>query len=113
MKFFFKTMALLSVALLCFACNKENDPTFDQELQAKARLISQNETFVSITKAADVAAVFFGKLKNDPLTKSNVTIASTETICDSKNNNAPMMYVMNYTGGGFVIVSAPKITILF
>jgi hypothetical protein len=66
------------------------------------------ETFVSSTKAAEIATAYFGTLSNNPATKSNVRISSTETIVDSRNNNVPIMYVMNYAGGGFVIVGATR-----
>jgi len=104
---FFKTMALLSLALLFFACNKDASVVLTQEVQENVAT-SQNETFVSITKAADIAAAFFATQTDSPVTKSNARIASTETIRDSKNNNEPMMYVMNYTDGGFAIVGATK-----
>jgi hypothetical protein len=64
------------------------------------------ETFVSSTKAAEIATAYLGTLSNNPATKSNARISSTETIVDSRNNNEPLMYVMNYVGGGFVIVGA-------
>jgi hypothetical protein len=35
-------------------------------------------------------------------------IASTTTIRDSRNNVDPMMYVVNYADGGFVIVGANR-----
>lgn len=107
-KTFFKSAGLLSVALLFFACGKENEITLIQELQIEMPVIPDGGSFVSLTKATDIAAVFFGILSNIPATKSNPSIASIETIKDSKNNNTPMMYVINYDGGGFVIVSATK-----
>ena len=103
-----KVIVLLSLVLFFFACSKENDTVLNQELQAETLLTSENSTVVSITKATDVAAAFFSQLANDPFTKSNVTIASTETIKDNKRGNEPSMYVMNYSGGGFVIVGATK-----
>ena len=103
----FKPAALLSLVLLFFACSKENDSTLNQELQEKTLFTSENTNFVSMTKANDVAAVFFDQLMNDQLTKSNARLASTETIRDRKNNE-PLMYVVNFDSGGFVIVSATK-----
>ena len=103
---FFKSIVLLSIALLFFACNKEMNS--HQEIQDKEFISHSDDSFVSVTKATDIAATFFGQLTNDPLTKSNDRVTSTETVRDGKNNNAPMMYVINYSGGGFVVVSATK-----
>jgi len=102
----FKSIVLLSIALLFFACNKEMNS--HQEIQDKEFISHSDDSFVSVTKAADIAATFFDQLTNDPLTKSNDRVTSTETVRDGKNNNAPMMYVINYSGGGFVVVSATK-----
>ena len=105
----FKPMAILCVAAsLTFACNKEAGVVLTQEMQEDVLATPQNETFVSISKATDIATAFFGTRTDSPVTKSNARIASTETIRDSKNNNDPMMYVMNYANGGFAIVGATK-----
>jgi len=104
----FKVVALLCLSLLFFACGKENEITINQELQAEEFLALENPTFVSMTKAADIASAFFGQLKNDPFTKSESRTVSTKVIRDSKNQNAPSMYVVNYESGGFVIVGATK-----
>lgn len=102
----FKFIALLSITLLFFACNKEMNSI--QEIQDKEFINHSDDSFVSVTKATDIAATFFGQLTNDPLTKSYDRDTSTETVRDGKNDNAPMMYVINYYGGGFVVVSATK-----
>lgn len=106
---FFKPMALLWVAAtLTSACNKDASITMNREIQDNVLEVPLNETFVSANKAADIATAFFGTLSNNPATKSNARIATTETIRDSKRNNEPIMYVMNYADGGFVIVGATK-----
>jgi len=102
----FKFVASLSITLLFFACNKEMNSI--QETQDKELINHSDDSFVSVTKATDIAATFFGQLTNDPLTKSYDRDTSTETVRDAKNDNAPMMYVINYCGGGFVVVSATK-----
>jgi hypothetical protein len=102
----FKFIASLSITLLFFACNKEMNSI--QEIQDKEFINHSDDSFVSVTKATDIAATFFGQLTNDPLTKSYDRDTSTETVRDAKNDNAPMMYVINYCGGGFVVVSATK-----
>ena len=91
----FKTAVMLGLTLFLFACSKETNSNFEQKLLATP----ENETFVSIAKATDIATTFFGALPDNPATKSNARLASTETIRDSKNNNNPLMYVMNYAGG--------------
>ena len=103
-----KIVLLSALVLLLSACSKESDVAIESELQAEALLTPENGTFVSLTKATDIASVFFGTLSDNPATKSNARIASTETIRDSKRNNEPSMYVVNYSGGGFVIVGATR-----
>ena len=103
-----KIVLLSTLVLLLSACSKESDVVIESKLQAEALLTPENGTFVSLAKATDIASVFFGTLSDNPATKSNARIASTETIRDSKRNNDPSMYVVNYSGGGFVIVGASK-----
>ena len=105
---FKKPFALLSMTLFLFACNKEVNQPFVEELSPEIIPMVENGTFVSISKATDIAEAFFGSLSSSPATKSNYRISSTETIRDSKNGENPMMYVVNYADGGFVIVGATK-----
>ena len=88
-KNFLKKMALLGVALLFFACYKANDPTFDQELQAETPSISQNETFVSMTKAVDVAAVFLVNSRMTLLRKAMLPLHLQKPLGIAKTTTYP------------------------
>lgn len=94
---------LLSVTVLLFSCTKNATIENYEELEETIN----NETFVPILQAIDVAATFLGTLSDDPETKSKSRLVTTETIRDDKNYE-PLMYIMNYDGGGFTIVSATK-----
>jgi len=105
-----KPAALLCLALLFVACNKQVPSIFDQKLESETLFNPDSESFVSLSKATDIAAAFFSSL--DPVTKSSVnfqkTVSSTAVVKDENANNAPMMHIINYTGGGFAIVSATR-----
>lgn len=103
---FFKNIALLSLILLLFACNKE--VITSPGMQEEALIESDDTTFVPVSQATGIAETFFDTLSNDSATKSNFRVASTEIIWDSRNENKPCMYVINYADEGFVIVSATK-----
>jgi Peptidase C10 family. len=103
-----RAVALLSITLLFFACSQEAVVSLDQETKAEQLVVSNEDAFISLAKATDVAAAFFGTLSKDLATKSSICLTSTETIRDSKSNNDPLMYIMNYAHGGFVIVGANK-----
>ena len=99
-----QNILLFVIALTLSACSKGNDSILEQELQSETHISSDNETFVSLVKATSVATVFLSQRSNGLLTKSDDRIASVETIQDSKNNNEPAMYVINYEEiGGLVI----------
>ncbi len=97
---------LFLLTMVAVACNKDliTSPT----VQEKTFIETNDVTFVSASKANKIAEGFFGTRSNDPVTKSSIRLASTETIVDSRNENKPLMYVMNYADGGFVIISATK-----
>jgi len=105
-QFYIKTTVLLGLTLFLFACSKETAP-MEQEIQTEELASLHNKTFVSQSKATNIAAAFLGTRSHEPATKSNARLASTKTIRDNKSNE-PLMYVMNYIDGGFVVVSATK-----
>ncbi|MFV0311012.1 MAG: C10 family peptidase [Dysgonomonas sp.] len=107
-----KVVALLCTAILLFACSEIDDLNLDYEY-AKTQEVSDQvdeETFVSLDKATAVADLFFSKL-----TESNVSTRSglkaqkgsalVETLRESSN---PLMYIINYPDGGFVIMGTTK-----
>lgn len=99
-------VVLFLLTVVTMACNK--DLITNTEVQEKVLRESDDVTFVSKSKANEIAEAFFGTLSNDLVTKSNINLASTETIRDSSSENTPLMYVINYADGGFVIISATK-----
>lgn len=98
--------ALLLLTVVAIACNK--DLMSNTEVQENAFIESDDVTFVSASKANKIANAFLGNLTHDLVTKSSIRLASIETIEDRRSENKPLMYVMNYVDGGFVIVSATK-----
>lgn len=66
--------------------------------------ISEDPNFVSKAKASEIASRFFA---SDVTTKGAAkSVATIDAINDE--SGAPLMYVINYTGGGFVVLSATK-----
>ncbi len=109
---FLKTVALLLTSTLLFACTKLDDLDLNEEFAKKQDISTQfdEETFVSLDKATEVADLFFIKL-----TEGNVSTGSdlkshrgstlVETLSESGN---PLMYIINYPSGGFVIMGSTK-----
>lgn len=104
----FNLIAVICVVFLFVACNKDlplEDQEAGQEIEIPANM--DDETFVSLQQANDVAEAFFGGLSTLKSAGTQKRIVSTETITDRENQN-PSMYVMNYSDGGFVIVSSTR-----
>jgi hypothetical protein len=104
---FFQKVALLSTTTLLFACSEIDNLDLDNELANKQEVSNpvDEETFVSLGKATEIADLFFGKLTGGNVsTRSGESgDASVETL--SENGN-PMMYIINYPEGGFVIMGS-------
>lgn len=114
-----KYLVFIVAALLC-ACS-ENDvvPILDEVSVEPSTLLNKDD-FVSENQASTVAAMFMtNNLKDkNPTTRTvtasgigsdelfNKTVQSVKTIYSE--DKTPSMYVINYVGGGFVIVSATK-----
>lgn len=107
---FFKTVALLTTTTLLFACSKTDDS--NDELVKKQEVSTQvdEETFVSLDKATEIADLFFSKLtEGDVSTKSTLKAKrSTASIKTLSEKGTPLMYIVNYTNGGFVIIGSTK-----
>jgi Peptidase C10 family. len=110
-----KTMHLLKTILLFCAvsffvgCNDGDLTVLAPETDTEILSGNNNGTFVSSEQASDVAAFFFCELLKERATKSNLsvakTIASLETVGE---NGDPLMYIINYKNGGFIILSATR-----
>ncbi|MDR2585321.1 MAG: hypothetical protein LBC84_03745, partial [Prevotellaceae bacterium] len=60
-----KKFTFIIAALVLFgACSKEEPPSNFKEFQQETLVSHQNETFVSITQANNVANAFFGTLSD-------------------------------------------------
>ena len=104
---FAKTMVGVCVALAFFACS-HNEHHLEEASKQEIPVAPNAETFVSLKQATDVAGVFFSRQRGETNLRSATSqkaVASTEMVKDGDN---PLMYVINYAGGGFVIVSATK-----
>jgi hypothetical protein len=104
-------MTLLAIPLF-FACSEsiDFDRDFDQELtQEIPAMLPDAGTFVSEEMAAQVADLFFsGKFGGITDKKRTGTLRSSASIETLKDEDKPLMYVLNYPEGGFVIVSATR-----
>jgi len=110
--FFLRIATLLSATTLLFACSENDSLNLNNELAKKQDVSNQvaKETFVSLDKATEVADLFFNQLiKGNVSTRSAVKAqrgsTSIETLSES---GTPLMYIINYPGGGFVIMGSTK-----
>jgi len=115
---FFIRLTFTVFAALFFACNsKEDVPTADRDVAVEREIpaIYNSETLVSQEKAIDISSVFFSQKfeSGDMKTRSGklqsfVTSASKASIETIVEDSSPLMHVVNYPEGGFVIVSATR-----
>lgn len=99
-----KIANLLLICCYLFSCNNE-----DKIPQSPEKMDPENQTyqhFVSKSSAQEVANIFFADSQDSKQTKSNKVIGSVESI--NNNAGAPLVYVINYEGGGWAIISATK-----
>jgi hypothetical protein len=94
-----------------FACDSNDDIFLNDSVAVNERSDPGDETFVSSKQALETASIFFDTLLDSIATKSGVKeqkiIASIEAKKDS-DNGTPLMYIINYEDGGFIIISATK-----
>ncbi len=107
-----KTHLIIPLSALCcmlslLSCN-EADLDIVQDLpdvQTEAVQTGDESSFVAPDKAMEVAGIFFGS--QGFVTKSNTPKEVEGTPIEIKGSDGtPLMYVINYQDGGFVIVSA-------
>jgi len=100
---FLKSVLALCAALFFFACNSDFDPLLDEVIDVQVietPEILDDETFVSLELATEVADAFFNEQTTVKSSGSWKTVAITHTL---KEDGIPLMYVMNYTDGGFIL----------
>lgn len=109
---FSKIVTLLYTTTLLIACSKIEDLNLNNEFAKKQGASTQDdeEIFVSLHEATEVADLFFSKLTdNNVSTKSTLKAqrcsASIEILRERGN---PLMYIINYQDGGFVIMGSTK-----
>jgi len=109
MKRYYGLVITLCFAMFLFACDSEDGLFLDHDgaVEFQIPAICDNETFVSLELATNVADAFFGR-QNGNLRRASLqrSIVSSETVRDS--NGDPVMYVINYSEGGFIIVGATR-----
>lgn len=112
LKIFSRTGGLLSILFLLFGCSETDDFNLNDEYVKKQQPSPKvdTETFVSSEKASEFADIFFSQLTEDNTsTKSSSgdqrNSISVETLDES---GTPLMYVINYKDGGFVIMGSTK-----
>lgn len=103
------------VSAFC-SCSENSIETLPMEVDADCVNIVNDENFVSVSQATEVAGLFLTANGKDAVTTRNGSIEpdvfSGKTVKDIKTvygeDNTPSMYVINYKCGGFVIVGATK-----
>jgi hypothetical protein len=98
-------MALITFMLLP-SCSEEISINLNEDIEEKMPSTPDFESFVSSEQASEVATAFFNKTttrNNGAIVQK--TIASMETI---KENDKPLMYIINYANGGFIIIGATR-----
>lgn len=99
------------IILIISSCNNREELLYVDDISTEKVYNNSTEVFVSKEEGLEVANDFFEKLTNgaNSSLKGNKTrsneISSIETI---GKDNKPLMYVINYTDRGFVVVSATK-----
>ncbi|MDR0894767.1 MAG: C10 family peptidase [Prevotellaceae bacterium] len=103
-----KIVGLLCTTTLLFACSTDDDLVFIDEMDQKQEVSSQvnekDDVFVHVDKATEIADLFFKELTGTSVsTRSGGH--SVQTVSDSVK---PLMYVVNYANGGFVIIGSTQ-----
>lgn len=101
------------VAVIFCSCSESGLDTVPMDVDAACVNIVNDENFVSVSQASEVAGLFMNANGNEGnVTTRNGSVAADKVVKDIKTiygeDKTPSMYVINYEGGGFVIVSATK-----
>lgn len=114
-----KYLLCIWVAAIFWSCSENGVESIPMNVDAACVNIMNDENFVPVSQASEVASLFMKANGNDSnlTTRSGteITVPSMPTdkiVKDVKTiygqDKAPSMYVINYEGGGFVIVGATK-----
>lgn len=95
-----------------YSCDNESelDNTLKDSQVQKYQPHLDNSDFVSTEKATSIASSFIGDLKSSSGFSRSISHLSENSysIKTIEDAQTPLMYIINYTDGGFVIVCATK-----
>lgn len=95
---------LITMFLALSSCQKQNLVENQDLITIENELLAQDQNFVSKDKASEVAGLFFSS--NSTTKGATKSVATIDAINDE--NYTPLMYVINYVNGGFIVISATK-----
>ena len=110
----FKNLSLVSgiaVILMVMSCEGNINIPVDASLTSETEQTNQVEQdpFVTMEQALNTAGLFMGANYSVPSTRATETESpGPATIQTIEKDGKPLMYVVNYDEGGFVIVSATR-----
>lgn len=101
-------MILLLAGALLLGCSIDStSPPPELENGGVTITNSDDGSRVSGARAADVAAMFLGKRAGSSTKSFDTRAISTMTTINDQSNN-PLIYVINYQGDGFILISATE-----
>ena len=105
---FLYKVSLLCVALVMLACSSESLYIYEDTpfLPETPPVVEDFCTFVSTEQASSVAQAFLGR--HTDVGVSTRMAGEEPTITTVYENGVPKIYIVNYPGGGWVIISATK-----
>ncbi|WP_196889317.1 C10 family peptidase [Aureivirga sp. CE67] len=94
-----KLLLTLVVGIVMFSCSKEDNPETNQS--------EQDKNIVSEVSAGNLANhILFGEGSANARVTRKKKVKTIFTVPDQENN--PAFYIVNYEGGGFVIISGDR-----
>lgn len=110
--FNFKTAILLCFILSLFACERMDQMNLDDNFIEEQKVLEKvdEETFVALEQAAEVANLFFNELtENNIQARTDITKRNSNYSVETLSENGrPLIYIINYLDGGFVIMGTTK-----
>lgn len=109
----FKMLFLfISLSILLFSCEEIEQISLNKHLLENQDFLEQTkeENFVVLEQATNIANVFYkGLIENKIGTRNSSTGKECNYSVETLNENGhPLMYIINYLDGGFVIIGSSK-----
>lgn len=104
-----KKIYLIIISIIClltFSCSNQENEEFSQSNQ-KILNAEQDLNFISNKEIENIANVIFSS-KNSFFSKGGIKKSINEIKPIGTNHNKPSYYIVNYQGGGFMIMSGDK-----